>query len=123
VKQGQKTPRERALNVITPLVLVQVCPEDAAASQRGYWEMHDLLFDNQHLEEDFRRYAERLGLDPEQFDRKVAQRVHARRVRADLRGGLKSGVEGTSTFFVNDPWHDGTDDLTTLRAAVKEAAR
>ena len=46
-----------------------------------------------------------------------------RQMRAGLMGGLKSGVEGTSTFFVNGLWHDDHADLATLRAAVKEAAR
>jgi protein-disulfide isomerase len=98
---------------------------ETAASQGRYWEMHDLLFDNQrHLQdEDLRRYAQQLGLDPERFDRELAQHAHARRVREDLRGGLKSGVRVTPTFFVNGLRHDGPNDLATLRAAVEEAAR
>jgi protein-disulfide isomerase len=98
---------------------------EAAGSQGRYWEMHDMLFDNQrHLEDgDLRRYAQRLGLDPERFDRELVQHAHARRVREDLRGGLKSGVEGTPTFFVDGLRHDGPNDLATLRAAVEDAAR
>jgi protein-disulfide isomerase len=98
---------------------------ETAASQGRYWEMHDLLFDNQrHLQdEDLRRYAQQLGLDPERFDRELAQHAHARRVREDLRGGLKSGVRVTPTFFVNGLRHDGPNDLATLQAAVEEAAR
>ena len=96
---------------------------EAAVSQGRYWEMHDLLFDNQrHLEdEDLRRYAEQLGLDPERFDRDLAEHVHAHRVREDLRGGLESGVRGTPTFFVNGLRHDGPNDLAALRAAVEDA--
>ena len=95
----------------------------AAASQGRYWEMHDLLFKNQrHLEnEDLRRYAEQLGLDLERFDQDIAQHAHARRVHEDLRGGLKSGVRGTPTFFVNGFRHDGPNDLAALRAAVENA--
>jgi protein-disulfide isomerase len=98
---------------------------ETAASQGRYWEMHDLLLDNQrHLQdEDLRRYAQQLGLDPERFDRELAQHAHARRVREDLRGGLKSGVRVTPTFFVNGLRHDGPNDLATLQAAVEEAAR
>ena len=95
----------------------------AAASQGRYWEMHDLLLKNQrHLEdEDLRRYAEQLGLDPEPFDQDIAQHAYARRVHEDLRGGLKSGVRGTPTFFVNGLRHDGPNDLAALRAAVENA--
>ena len=98
---------------------------EAAASQGRYWEMHELLLDNQrHLEdEDLRRYAQRLGLDPERFDRELAQHAHARRVREDLRGGVKSGVGGTPTFFINGLRHEGPNDLPTLWAAIKRAAR
>jgi protein-disulfide isomerase len=98
---------------------------EAAASQGRYWEIHDLLFDNQrHLEdEDLRRYAEQLGLDTERFERELAQHAHARQVREDLRGGLESGVRGAPTFFVNGLRHEGPNDLAALRAAAEQAAR
>jgi protein-disulfide isomerase len=98
---------------------------EAAAAQGRYWEMYDLLFDNQrHLEdEDLMRYAQQLGLDLERFERDLEQHAHARRVREDLRGGLKSGVRGTPTFFVNGLRHEGPNDLAALRAALEEAVR
>ncbi len=98
---------------------------EAAAAQGRYWEMHDLLFDNQrHLEdEDLRRYASKLHLDMARFGRELAEHAHARRVREDFRGGLKSGVRGTPTFFVNGLRHDGRNDIAALRAAVEQAAR
>ncbi len=87
--------------------------------------MHDLLFDNQwHLEdEDLMRYAQRLGLDMARFGRELAEHTHAHQVNEDVRSGLKSGVEGTPTFFVNGLRHDGPNDLATLWAAVEEAAQ
>lgn len=80
----------------------------AAASQGRYWEMHDLLFDNQrHLEdEDLRRYAQRLGLDPGRFDWELVQ--HAHRVKEDVR----SGVKGTPTFFANGLRHYGANETS-----------
>jgi protein-disulfide isomerase len=98
---------------------------EAATSQGRYWEMHDILFDNQrHLEdEDLRRYAQELGLDLNRFERELTQLAPARRVREDLKGGLKSGVRGTPTFFVNGLRHDGPNDLGALWAAVAQAAR
>jgi protein-disulfide isomerase len=98
---------------------------EAAAAQGRYWEMHDLLFDNQwHLEdEDLRRYAGRLGLDLERFDRELTEHAHAHRVHEDVTSGLMSGVRGTPTFFVNGLRHDGPYDLAALRAAVEQAAR
>jgi protein-disulfide isomerase len=98
---------------------------EAATSQGRYWEMHDILFDNQrHLEnENLRRYAQELGLDLNRFERELTQHAPARRVREDLKGGLKSGVRETPTFFVNGLRHDGPNDLAALWAAVAQAAR
>src|ERR671916_1650610 len=50
---------------------------EAAAAQGRYWEMHNLLFDNQRAleDKDLRHYAKQLGLDLERFDRELAERV------------------------------------------------
>jgi protein-disulfide isomerase len=97
---------------------------EAAASQGSFWEMHDLLYENQkHLrDEDLRSYAERLGLDLERFDRELAGRVYAERVHEDFMGGVRSGVNGTPTFYINGVRHDDSYDLETLVAALDEAA-
>jgi protein-disulfide isomerase len=97
---------------------------EAGASQGSFWEMHDLLYENQkHLrDEDLRSYAERLGLDLERFDRELAGRVYAERVHEDFMGGVRSGVNGTPTFYINGVRHDDSYDLETLVAALDEAA-
>jgi protein-disulfide isomerase len=97
---------------------------EAAASQGSFWEMHDLLYENQkHLrDEDLRSYAERLGLDLDRFDRELAGRVYAERVHEDFMGGVRSGVNGTPTFYINGVRHDDSYDLETLVAALDEAA-
>jgi protein-disulfide isomerase len=97
---------------------------EAAASQGSFWEMHDLLYENQkHLrDEGLRSYAERLGLDLERFDRELAGRVYAERVHEDFMGGVRSGVNGTPTFYINGVRHDDSYDLETLVAALDEAA-
>lgn len=98
---------------------------EAAASQGRFWEMHDMLFDNQRAleDEDLTRYAAELGLDTARFERELVEHAHAHRVNEDVGSGLKSGVRGTPTFFVNSLRHDGPNDLATLRAAVEEAGR
>jgi protein-disulfide isomerase len=97
---------------------------EAAAVQGRFWEMHDLLYENQsHLEdEDLRGYAESLGLDLEAFDRDLAGHLHADRVHADFMSGVRSGVNGTPTFYVNGRRHDDSYDAATLRAALEQAA-
>jgi protein-disulfide isomerase len=97
---------------------------EAAAIQGPFWQMHDLLYENQkHLrDQDLRDYAEKLGLDLESFDKELAQHVHAARVREDFMSGVRSGVNGTPTFYINGARHDDSYDVETLQAALERAA-
>ena len=98
---------------------------EVAGAQGRLWEMHDLLFENQrHLTgPDLRSYAETLGLDLERFDDELAGHLYADRVREDFMSGVRSGVNGTPTFFINGLRHNGSYDLTTMLAAIERAAR
>jgi protein-disulfide isomerase len=97
---------------------------EAAAAQGSFWEMHDVLYENQKRlgDRDLRAYAERVGLDLESFDQEMAEHVHAPRVREDFMSGVRSGVNGTPTFYVNGTRHDGSYDLDTLLGALEQAA-
>jgi protein-disulfide isomerase len=97
---------------------------EAAGSQGRFWEMHDTLYENQRRlgDADLRSYAARLGLDLESFERDVAEHVHAPRVREDFMSGVRSGVNGTPTFYINGVRHDDSYELETLLAALEQAA-
>jgi protein-disulfide isomerase len=97
---------------------------EAAAAQGKFWEMHDVLYENQSRlgDADLHGYAERLELDVETFDRELAEHVHAPRVREDFMSGVRSGVNGTPTFYVNGVRHDDSYDLETMLAALERAA-
>jgi len=97
---------------------------EAAAAQGRFWEMHDLLYENQRRlrDQDLHAYAEQLGLDVERFDQDLAEHVHAPRVREDFMSGVRSGVNGTPSFYVNGARHDDSYDLDTLLAALERAA-
>jgi protein-disulfide isomerase len=45
----------------------------------------------------------------------------AERVREDARGGLRSGVVGTPTFFINGHHFRDKPDLETLLGAINRA--
>jgi protein-disulfide isomerase len=96
---------------------------ESAGSQGKFWEMHDMLYENQRRlgDEDLRAYAERLGLDLDAFERDLAEHVHAARVHEDFIGGVRSGVNGTPTFYINGARYDDSYDLDTLLAALKQA--
>jgi protein-disulfide isomerase len=93
---------------------------EAAAAQGKFWEMHDLLYENQRSlgDADLHAYAEALGLDVERFDKELSEHVYAPRVREDFMSGVRSGVNGTPTFFINGHRHDDSYDLDTLLAAL-----
>jgi len=97
---------------------------EAAAHQGRFWDMHDLLYENQSRlgEEDLRSYAKELELDVPTFDRELAEHVHAERVREDFMSGVRSGVNGTPTFYVNGARHDGSYEIETLLAVLERAA-
>jgi protein-disulfide isomerase len=96
---------------------------EAAGSQGRFWEMHDTLYENQRRlgDDDLRSYAARIGLDLESFERDVAEHVHAPRVREDFMSGVRSGVNGTPTFYINGVRHDDSYELETLLAALEQA--
>ena len=96
---------------------------EAAGAQGKFWEMHDTLFDNQDALEprDLIAYATAVGVDLVRFAAELESHVHAARVREDFMSGVKSGVNGTPTFFLNGARFDGLWDQGELFAAIEAA--
>jgi protein-disulfide isomerase len=97
---------------------------EAAGAQGKFWPIHDLLFTHQDAleDDDLLAYASTLGLDADRFAAELESGVHADRVRRDFRSGVRSGVNGTPTFFINGIRYDAPWDLSPLLAAVRMAA-
>jgi protein-disulfide isomerase len=97
---------------------------EAAGAQGRFWEMHDLLFENQEdlADDALARHAAALGLDAERLLEEVRRGAHKERVREDVQSGARSGVNGTPTFFVNGVRHDGPHTLDGLLAALARAS-
>ena len=90
---------------------------EAASAQGKFWEMHDLLYEHQATLGDHSvalGYAKKLGLDTQKFESEIAQHVHAKRIKDDFMGGVRSGVNGTPTFYVNGARHDGPAEAAAL---------
>jgi Na+/H+ antiporter NhaA len=115
--------RHLPLEQVHPRAALAAEAAEAAAEQGAFWEMHDLLLDNQEhlLVRDLLSYADRLGLDVERFRRDLKEHRLAARVAEDVQSAELSGVSGTPTFFVNGRRHYGAYDIDTLKAAVKTA--
>lgn len=96
---------------------------ESAGEQGRFWEMHDVLFQRQFAlqDADLIAYAGGLGLDRARVARELAEGVHEERVRGDFMTGVRSGVNGTPTFFINGVRHDRGWDADMLLAAIQEA--
>jgi protein-disulfide isomerase len=97
---------------------------EAAGAQGRFWEMHDLLFENQDAleDEDLIDYARTIGLEVSRFAIELKEGTHLPRVREDFVSGVRSGVGGTPTFFINGHRHEGEYDPDTLINALTETA-
>jgi protein-disulfide isomerase len=101
---------------------------ESAATQGKFWEMHDTLFDHQDALDDdaLVSYAAALGLDARSVAQDLASGRFAQVVRDNFRSGVRSGVNGTPTFFLNGerydgPWFDEEQFARDLREAADEA--
>ena len=94
-----------------------------AAEQGRFWEMHDAIYRSPRppSPESLHDAARTIGLDTEELARALAERRYAERVAEDFETGVRSGVDGTPTLFVNGTRHDGDMDKDTLRTAVEAA--
>jgi protein-disulfide isomerase len=95
---------------------------EAAGDQGRFWEMHDVLYENQQAleDQDLAQYAADLGLDADRLMADVLAGKHTARIREDFRSGARDGVNGTPTFFVNGIRFDGMPEVDSLLAALKQ---
>jgi protein-disulfide isomerase len=97
-----------------------------AHGEREFWHMHDTLYEHQDAleDEDLARYAEAIGVPASEIAVAFAGGPFAERVRTDFRGGTRSGVNGTPTFFVNGERYDGNwTDVENFASVLRNAAR
>jgi protein-disulfide isomerase len=92
-----------------------------AGAHRRCWQMHDGLFENQYrlglpL---FFELAKLLGLSTSKLQSALETGLYTPKVRNDFMGGVRSGVNGTPTFFINGHRHNGSYELEDLMLAIE----
>jgi protein-disulfide isomerase len=99
---------------------------EAAALQGKFWEMHDMLYEHQDALEPAHLldYAKHLHLDMAKLETAVESAAVTGRIRSDFTGGVRSGVNGTPSFFINGErfdgnWTDANEFVAALEAAAK----
>jgi protein-disulfide isomerase len=101
--------RNFPLSKIHPHAFLAAVATEAAGLQNKFWEMHDIVFENQKaLEtENIFRYAETIGLNAEQFEFDITQKILINKVEKDFESGLRSGVSKLPGLYINGNKYEG----------------
>jgi protein-disulfide isomerase len=101
---------------------------EAAAAQDKFWQMHDLLYENQSQWSEssdptpfFKQYAEQLGLNVSQFNKDYASSKVNDAINADMAAGNKLKVSGTPTFFLNGKQIQVSATASSFEQQIKDA--
>jgi protein-disulfide isomerase len=109
---------------IHPHASVAAAAAEAAGEQGKFWEMHDVLFKHQHdlIDHDITHFAVLIGLEVYRFNADIGAERYLARVREDYQSGVKSGVKGTPTFFINGGRYRGEATVEALADALTRAS-
>ena len=101
--------RNFPLSKIHPNAFLAGVATEAAGLQGKFWEMHDIIFQNQKSlnAENILHLAGRLGLDIGRFSNDIQQKELIDKVEKDFETGIRSGVNRTPTFFINGQKYEG----------------
>lgn len=81
---------------------------EVAGNSGKFWKMHDILFENQNALNDRNLLGYAQQLDITDFETKFVDPRFADKVEEDLESGLRSGVNGTPSFFINGSKYEGS---------------
>ena len=117
--------RNFPLTEIHPHALHAALAAEAAAAQGKFWQMHDYIFHHQHTLEDadLEQFAEAVGLDLQQYARTLTDQRTLARIEEDMEGGVRSGVQGTPTFFINGALYRSSWEQDALLPALQAASQ
>jgi protein-disulfide isomerase len=113
--------RNFPLRDIHPMAEPAAEAAEFAGTVGKFWEMHDAIFETQPdlsmpalLE-----MADAAEIDSAALEAALSAETFAERVQTDFMGGVRSGVNGTPTFFINGHRHDGPFEFEDLVAAIE----
>jgi protein-disulfide isomerase len=131
VKRVQKHFGKKLRFVFRNFPLAEMHPHAESAAETAeyagahgkFWEMHDRLFENQEQLGGalYLKLAQGMGLPPQELREAVEKRQFLARVKSDFTGGVRSGVNGTPTFFIHGKRHDASFEYEDLVEAIDAA--
>ena len=116
--------RNFPLKEIHTFAMVAAETAEFAGDYDLFWEMHDLIYENQESlgVPLLSGLAETLGLSMTDLELAIKKGVYVPKIQKDFMGGVKSGVNGTPTFFINDQRYKGPFDFKNLIEAIDSVA-
>lgn len=113
--------RNFPLAKIHPHAKLAAIAAEAAGLQGKFWEMHDMIFENQKTldAEKIISFAHIIGLDLERFKNDIQQKVLVDKVERDFESGIRSGVNKTPSFFINGKKYEGGWEESELTQYLK----
>ncbi|MEO8130901.1 MAG: thioredoxin domain-containing protein [Bryobacteraceae bacterium] len=113
--------RNFPLNEMHPLAEPAAEAAEFAGTHGKFWEMHDGIFEHQSRlsVEYLSALAKKNGMDPQALADALSSGAFEERVKQDFMGGVRSGVNGTPTFFINGQRHDAPPEYDILAEAIE----
>lgn len=117
--------RDFPLSSVHPDAQMAAEAGECAQEQGNFWAYHDALFINQHdlSASALVRYAQQVGLDATAFSACLTSRRFEQEVTQDLQAGLRAGVAGTPTFFINGQRLEGAIPTSIFEQILNEELR
>jgi len=108
-----------------PYAKIAAITSEAAARQGNFWEMFDLIFENQTRldREMLLGLAKSLHLNLKKFQNDLGDPALAEKVESDFESGILSGVNGTPSFYINNEKYNGPYTFESLTFALNQVIK
>ncbi len=92
-----------------------------AGTYHKFWEMHDEIYENQDMlsEEMLTQLADSMGLNSKELLKAIKNNKFESKIQKDFMGGVRSGVNGTPSLFINDHRYSGSVDFDSIVQAIE----
>ncbi|RSO58818.1 DsbA family protein [Acinetobacter lactucae] len=104
-----------------PNALHAAIAAEVAGDMGKFWEMHDMLYENQNQLDDAHliTFVQKLGLNVKEFEEKFSESKYVERVEKDMEGALRSGLNGTPSFYINGVKYNGSYEASEILAYIE----
>ena len=114
--------RNFPLSEVHPQAMPAAIFAEYAAANGKFWQAHDALYENQDQLGPalYAELARDLDLDLAELREALETGQFGTRIHADLNGALRSGVNGTPSFFINDQFYSMQGGIEGLASVIRD---